>query len=187
MIQRSGRARPLTASALEGRRRQHLSHLVEGVDLSNETLTLYRIERDGTVACPVELPPAAREACVLTAQLYTRSGFMPPWTGYVAVRDGVAVGTAAFKEAPRDDRVEIAYFTFPDHEGLGIATAMARELIRIARAELPDVVVTAQTLPEESASTHILRTLGFAQAGIAHDDDAGEVWEWHLHPGFRLR
>jgi RimJ/RimL family protein N-acetyltransferase len=83
--------------------------------------------------------------------------------------------------------VEIAYFTFPDHEGLGIATAMARELIRIARAALPDVVVTAQTLPEENASTHILRKLGFAQAGIAHDDDAGEVWEWHLHPGFRLR
>jgi hypothetical protein len=39
----------------------------------------------------------------------------------------------------------------------------------------------------ENASTSILRKLGFALAGSAHDADAGEVWEWHLHPGFRLR
>lgn len=147
-----------------------------------------RIERDGTVAGHADdLPATARDACALTARLYATSGFEAPWIGYVAFRDDVAVGTAAFKSRPRDARVEIAYFTFPEHEGRGIATAMARELIRIARAELPSVVVTAQTLPEENASTRILRRLGFAQEGIAQDEDVGPVWEWHLGPGDTLR
>jgi RimJ/RimL family protein N-acetyltransferase len=148
---------------------------------------LLPIARDGSVAAPVELPPPAREACEMTAQLYVRSGFEPPWTGYVAVREGVVVGTCAFKSAPRDDRVEIAYSTMPSHEGRGIATAMARALIEIARVRLPEVTITAQTLPEENASTAILRKLGFAHAGLVHTTEDGDVWEWHLHPGFRLR
>jgi ribosomal-protein-alanine N-acetyltransferase len=151
-------------------------------------LRLLPIERDGAVAgLAVELPPPAREACTMMAQLYARSGFEPPWTGYVALRDGAVVGTCAFKTAPRDDRVEIAYYTMPSHEGEGVATAMAHELIEIARSERPDITVTAQTLPEENASTAILRKLGFAHAGMLHTAEDGDVWDWHLHPGFRLR
>lgn len=151
-------------------------------------ISLHPIERDGTVAGLVaELPSEARDVCAMTAQMYARTGFEPPWTGYVAVCDGAVTGSCAFKSAPRDDRVEIAYFTLPPHEGRGIATAMARELIEIARSRCPDITVTAQTLPEENASTAILRKLGFAHAGLVHTDEDGDVWEWHLHPGFRLR
>jgi len=151
-------------------------------------LELLRIESDGTVACAdVDLPAPARDACALMAQLYATRGFAPPWTGYVARYESKVVGTTAFKGPPQNDRVEIAYFTFPGHEGRGIATAMASELIRIARSAAPDVVITAQTLPEENASTRILHKLGFAYAGLARDEDVGQVWEWHLHPGFRLR
>jgi RimJ/RimL family protein N-acetyltransferase len=150
-------------------------------------MQLLRIKRDGTVGFTGDLPAALREACAMTAAWYGSAGFAPPWTGYCAVRDGIPVGTCAFKSAPREDGVEIAYFTLPAFEGRGIATAMARALVDIARAAQPDIVVTAQTLPEENASTVILRKLGFARAGTAQDPDAGEVWEWHLHPGFRLR
>lgn len=45
---------------------------------------------------------------------------------------GVAVGTCGFKSSPDQGRVEIAYFTFPDFEGRGLATAMAGELLAIA-------------------------------------------------------
>ena len=123
----------------------------------------------------------------MTPDLYSRSGFDPPWTGYIALCEAVVVGTCAFKSAPCDDRLEIAYYTMPSHEGRGIATAMAQELIEVARSERPEITVTAQTLPEENASTAILRKLGFAHAGILHTVEDGDVWEWHLHPGFRLR
>ena len=143
------------------------------------------VGRDGRV--DVELPPAARDACVATAHLYERNGYSPPWVAYLALADGAVAGICSFKSPPAEDRVEIAYFTFPGHEGRGIATAMACELVRIAHTRQPDLLLLAQTLPEENASTAILRRLGFAYAGTTRDDDAGEVWEWHLHPGFRLR
>jgi len=38
--------------------------------------------------------------------------------------------------------------------------------------------LTAFTLPEPNASARIVERLGFRLAGLAHDKDAGEVWEW---------
>jgi RimJ/RimL family protein N-acetyltransferase len=151
-------------------------------DPSIGRLRLVPIERDGCIETQVVLPEMLRDACSATSRLYASSGFVPPWTGYVALDGDEPVGTCAFKSAPRDDRVEIAYFTLPAHEARGIATAMARELVRIAHAARPGITIAAQTLPVENASTAILRRLGFARFGWAHDDDAGEVWEWRLHP-----
>jgi RimJ/RimL family protein N-acetyltransferase len=110
--------------------------------------------------------------------MYRQTGFFPPWIGYLAAVDGQIVGSCAFKSPPREDRVEIAYFTFPRHEGQGIATEMARQLIDIAREADDAVVLTAQTLPEENASTAILRRLGFELVGLAVDPEAGQVWTW---------
>jgi RimJ/RimL family protein N-acetyltransferase len=143
-------------------------------------IRLVPITEVGVAAEAVELPPPAAEVLPATAALYRSSGFVPPWIGYLAVRDGSTVGTCAFKAAPVNGRVEIAYFTFPEFEGRGIATAMAKRLIAIARAEQPGIVVTAQTLPVRNASNRILESLGFTLAGQAVDADAGEVWEWQL-------
>jgi RimJ/RimL family protein N-acetyltransferase len=115
--------------------------------------------------------------------MYRATGFEPPWIGYLAVTERQAVGTCAFKTAPAEGCVEIAYFTFPAYEGRGIATAMARRLVELARGRQPDIVVTAQTLPERNASNAILEKLDFRLAGMATDADAGDVWEWRLGPG----
>lgn len=141
-------------------------------------LDLLPIPPDGRPA-GLSLPEVALSACDATAAMYRRTGFVPPWIGYIGCQDGRPVGTCAFKTAPQNGRVEIAYFTFPGHEGRGVATEMARRLIRLACQTDPAVAVTAQTLPEENASTAILRKLGFAQTGWADDDEAGRVWEWH--------
>jgi len=126
------------------------------------------------------LPEAALEALAGTAMLYRDTGFEPPWIGYVAVDEGAIVGTCAFKCAPCDGRVELAYFTFPGHEGRGIATRMCRELVSMARAAEPGVTIAAQTLPEPNASTRVLEKLGFRwHAEIDHPDD-GRIWEWRL-------
>src|ERR1700722_15749706 len=70
----------------------------------------------------VDLPQMAKDVCQNHAELYKKSGYTPPWIGYLAVENQLCVGTCAFKSAPNFGRVEIAYFTFPEHEGKGIAT-----------------------------------------------------------------
>jgi hypothetical protein len=42
-------------------------------------------------------------------------------------------------------------------------------------------MVFAQTLPEENASTAILKKLGFTLVGSVQHPDDGTVWEWELH------
>jgi RimJ/RimL family protein N-acetyltransferase len=113
-------------------------------------------------------------------QLYRSVGYEPPWIGYVAVEDGIAVGTCGFKSAPMNNRVEIAYFTFPEHESTGVGTRMAGELVRLALERSPGVTVAAQTLPEDNASTSILRKLRFQLIGTVDHPEDGLVWEWQL-------
>ena len=84
----------------------------------------------------------------------------------------------AFVSAPRDGIVEIAYFTLPEFMGRGYATPTAKRLMGFARRAMPQIVLKAFTLPQVNASTRVLERLGFESTGLAHDDDAGEVWEW---------
>ena len=128
----------------------------------------------------IRLGEHAEEVCSATASLYERVGFEPPWVGYLAVSSDQVMGSCGFKAPPVSGEVEIAYFTFPECQGQGIATSMARELLSIARAAEPSVTLTAQTLPERNASSHILEKLGFTlRRTFIHPDD-GEVWEWEL-------
>lgn len=145
------------------------------------TLTLLPIDQNGTVdGGSRALPEPAQQVCESTVRLYRRAGFTPPWTGYLARQDRDIVGACAFKSSPIDNQVEIAYYTFEEYEGSGIATAMASALVKIARKTNPDITVTAQTEPRANASSCILLNLGFRFAGTMHHPDDGEVWEWRL-------
>lgn len=144
-------------------------------------LQLVPIDRSGSPSgsCP-QLDEIAKGVCAATVSLYGRVGFVSPWLGYLALCDARVVGSCGFKGPPTSGEVEIAYFTFPEFEGCGIATSMARELLALARAAEPGIIVTAQTRPERNASTRILEKLGFAQRGsVVHPED-GQVWEWEL-------
>lgn len=147
-----------------------------------EDLRLVLINENGMIdEADVLLPEAAREVCNSFIPLYRNEGFIPPWTGYLAFYKDKCVGTCAFKYPVRDNRVEIAYFTFPEFENMGYATLMAQRLIRIAEETEPGVCITAQTLPEENKSNNILIKLGFRFAGrVMHPED-GQVWEWILY------
>ncbi|HJR53098.1 MAG TPA: GNAT family N-acetyltransferase [Gemmatimonadota bacterium] len=115
-----------------------------------------------------------------TASFYKIVGFEPPWIGYISLAEGKPVGGGAFKGPPRDNRVEIAYYTLEELEGRGFATATASELINIARSAVPTITVAAQTLPTPNASNALLKNLGFVlQGSLIHPED-GEVWEWQL-------
>ncbi len=144
------------------------------------TLHLIEIRPDGHLAESFPLGEIIPSVIAAMLGVYQKTGFVRPWIGYLALRADECIGTCAFKSPPNNGRVEIAYFTFPGHEGQGVATLMARELLRIAAREDASVCITAQTLPEENASTAILAKLGFRRTGVAQDDEAGEVWAWEL-------
>ena len=126
------------------------------------------------------VPPVAAEMVQAMRQLYRTVGYEPPWIGYLALERGTCVGTCGFKSPPQDNRVEIAYFTFPDHESRGIATWMASELVRLALDTMPALTIAAQTLSEENASTSILKKLRFRLTGTVDHPEDGLVWEWQL-------
>jgi len=146
-------------------------------------VTLVPILRDGTTALRIaDLASLPADVLPSTVALYAARGYQPPFVGYLAVVAGRAVGTCAFAAPPQGGRVEIAYFTFPGREGLGLATEMARRLVAIARAARPDLLVFAHTRPGPGASVTVLTRLGFGCAGVVDHPEDGAVWEWRLPP-----
>ena len=144
-------------------------------------MELIAITESGELAKPApSTPELVAEVVDATAQLYCAVGYEPPWIGYLAIENGDCVGTCGFKSPPQNNRVEIAYFTFPEHEARGVATRMASELIRLALDKMPAVTVAAQTLPDENASTAILKKLQFRLVGAVEHPEDGLVWEWQL-------
>ena len=108
------------------------------------------------------------------------------WGGYLVVDPGTStvVGTCGFKEGPTEaGEVEIAYFTFPEFEGQGFATAMAAGLKELAE-QSPDIRrIIAHTLPERNPSTRILEKIGMRFIGEVEDPEDGLVWRWECSPG----
>lgn len=146
-------------------------------------MQLFPIERDGSVSMAAEDPSGSVPGVAAQmAALYERRGFVRPWIGYLAIEQDVCVGTCAFTGPPADGEVEIAYFTFPGHEGSGVATRMAAALLERTRSEAAagSVAYIAHTLPQEGASTSILRRLGFKLVGAIEHPEDGTVWKWRV-------
>lgn len=120
----------------------------------------------------------AQNMCSANLDYYKKVGFIKPWISYLLQTDSVFVGTCAFKGKPISNKVEIAYHTFPEFEGKGYAAFMCRELIAIAKQEENEIIITARTLPEENASTHILSKCRFQYSGTVTDPEDGTVFEW---------
>lgn len=98
----------------------------------------------------------------------------PYWS--VDVAADTVVGLVGFKDEPADDRVEIAYFTFPRFEGQGYATRAIGHLAALAWHDAATVV--AHTLPAANASNTALARHGFVHVGEMIDPDDGLVWRW---------
>ena len=105
------------------------------------------------------------------------------WDGYFVVDEDSreVVGSCAFKTAPTDEgTVEIAYFTYPEFEGRGYATGMAKKLIELASDSAAVRRVVAHTLPEKNASTRVLEKAGMRLLGEVMDPEDGRVWRWQV-------
>ena len=106
-------------------------------------------------------------------------GSKPPWCFYFVRLDERPVGIGLFKGPPADGIVEIAYLVFISARGRGVATAIAQELVSIAR-EHGVARVVAHTLRETSPSTQVLEANGFTGPAEVIDPEDGLVWRWDL-------
>jgi RimJ/RimL family protein N-acetyltransferase len=113
---------------------------------------------------------------------YPKIGFHPPWIGYFVQSGEMVMGSCAFTGPPKENKVEVSYWTFEAFESQGIGTRACQLLISLAWQTNPALIITAKTAPEENASTAILRKTGFAYSGIVQDHEIGDAWEWVLLP-----
>lgn len=113
-------------------------------------------------------------------EYYPKIGFILPWVAYLVVKQNQIVGSCSFTGQPKDGKVEIAYWTFKEFEGQGVASFACKELLSIAKQTDPNVTITAKTAPQHNASTKILQNNGFIFSEIVQDEEIGDAWLWHL-------
>jgi tetratricopeptide (TPR) repeat protein len=163
--------------------RGRLKEALKFLELSRQKYETLKMPHQTTIA-ELEIADVYLELNLTTEaiSIYKKvaDGYEPPWIGYLAIEEDTCVGFCGFKSPPQNNRVEIAYFTFPEYESRGVATRMAAELIRMALDKTPAVTVAAQTLPEENASTSVLKKLRFRLVDSVEHPEDGLVWEWHL-------
>ena len=124
--------------------------------------------------------PDTQQILSIYETYYPKIGFNLPWVGYFILRENKIVGSCSFTGAPVAGKVEIAYYTFKEFEGHGIASFACKELISISKMADPSVIVTAKTAPEFNASTKILQNNGFTFSEVVQDDEIGDAWLWIL-------
>ena len=113
-------------------------------------------------------------------EYYPKIGFNIPWVGYFVFKNNKVVGTGGFTGQPKDGKIEIAYWTFKEFEGQGIASFTCKALISISKKTDPTITITAKTAPEYNASTKVLQNNNFEFTEVAQDDGIGEAWLWTL-------
>ena len=113
-------------------------------------------------------------------EFYPKMGFNRPWVGYFVFKNNQVVGTGGFTGQPKDGKIEIAYWTFKEFEGQGIASLTCKALISISKKTDPTITITAKTAPEHNASTKILKNNGFEFTEVVQDDGIGDAWLWTL-------
>jgi [ribosomal protein S5]-alanine N-acetyltransferase len=129
---------------------------------------------------PLYVSAHCQQALSMYEDYYPKVGYHPPWVGYLIVQDNSVVGSCGFVSQPIDGKVEIAYWTFNEYEGQGIATYGCKALVKIAKDENPSLTITAKTEPCHNASTSILKKNGFKQMRVVQDHEIGDAWEWEL-------
>lgn len=109
---------------------------------------------------------------------YPKIGYNIPWVGYFVTIQDKIVGSCGFTGQPKDGKVELAYWTFKEFEGQGIASFACKELVTIAKRTDPSLTITAKTAPEKNASTKILENNNFVFTEIVQDEEIGDAWLW---------
>ena len=124
--------------------------------------------------------PECQQLLEMYEDFYPKVGFHFPWVAYLVIRENQVVGSCSFVGKPENGKVEIAYWTFKNYEGQGVASFACKEMVSIAKKENPKIIVTAKTATQYNASTKILEKNGFVYTEVVHDEEIGHAWLWIL-------
>ncbi len=126
--------------------------------------------------------PECQQLFSIYDEYYPKVGFVLPWVSYFIFMENNIVGSCGFTGAPKNGSVEIAYWTFKQFEGKGVASFACRELIAIANQTDPAILIIAKTAPSYNASTKILQNNGFEFSEVVQDEEIGDAWLWVFRP-----
>ena len=129
-------------------------------------------------AIDISVSEECQQVITMYEAFYPKIGFNVPWVGYFIVRENQIVGSCGFVGSPKNGKVEIAYWTFREFEGQGIASFACEELVSLAYRTDPNLTVTAKTAPVHNASSKILQKNGFVFTEIVQDEEIGDAWLW---------
>lgn len=125
--------------------------------------------------------PECVEVLNVYPAFYKKVGFTKPWIGYfVSLYGEEVIGVGGYKGKPANNKIEIAYGVFQNHQGKGVATAICKELVQLSLQTDPTVRITARTLHDGFASQAVLKKNGFECMGTVLDEEDGEVLEWEF-------
>lgn len=100
-----------------------------------------------------------------------------PLLGLVVEREGRVVGDCMVKLVPDDNGAwagVLGYTIHPDHAGDGLATEVARELVRMCFADLHVALVTADVFTPHVASQRVLEKAGLRRVAEKTAGSDGE-------------
>lgn len=150
-------------------------------------MELIAINREGQPERDVPgLPEAATQILQAMRRHYATFGYEPPWIGYLALEGRQCRGFGVFRGVPERQQVEMAWYTFPEFRGRGVATGLVRQLIRLARGQDSRLTLLVQTPAASTAASDVLEKFGFRLDGEQPDPDEGRIWEWSLDPEVRV-
>jgi RimJ/RimL family protein N-acetyltransferase len=116
------------------------------------------------------------------AEIQRRPEIFGWWTAILVLDEPRTIcGMGGFKGPPDPAGiVELGYSIAPTLRGRGLATAAARELVRIAFADPRVTAVQAHTLAEHNASTRVLEKIGFGKIAelLEPSEHVDPVWRW---------
>jgi RimJ/RimL family protein N-acetyltransferase len=99
----------------------------------------------------------------------SRPGHPLPLQGMVIEVDGAVVGDAMVRLQPDDNGMWLAFIGYtlhPDHAGRGLATEVARALVRLSFTELGVAMVQADVFAPHLASQRVLEKVGMRRIGM---------------------
>jgi [ribosomal protein S5]-alanine N-acetyltransferase len=104
------------------------------------------------------------------------------WWAYLPVlkKTKTLLGSCGYKGDPKDGMVEIGYEVSEAYRGWGLATEMAKALIKNAFDSNEVEYVQAHTLAEVNESGSVLKKCGMQMISEVEDPDDGKLWRWEI-------
>ncbi|MBL7741866.1 MAG: GNAT family N-acetyltransferase [Chitinophagaceae bacterium] len=104
------------------------------------------------------------------------------WWTYLPVlkKTGTLLGSCGYKGDPGNGMVEIGYEVAEAYRGFGLATEMAKALIKRAFESNEVEYVRAHTLAAENESGSVLKNCGMQKMEELDDPQDGKVWRWEI-------